>query len=171
MEKNCSRKYCKKDISNFWDDSRKNCTKFKKDFFRSNAMDSSTAISIWSWKNESPREKFWRSYPQKTLESSIGIQFCWWYSPRQKKQIDGGEKAPVERSEAKVKLRFDTIIKIGSKCHNKRLEKIVSREHNICFACIAAVKYSLVWAQKDLREGEKRPRLHCPRMETVHFIQ
>ena len=95
-------------------------------------------------------EKFWRSYPQKTLESSIGIQFCWWYSPRQKKQIDGGEKAPVQRSEAKVKLRFDTIIKIGSKCHSKPLEKVVWREHNIRFACIAAVTYSLVWAQKRL---------------------
>ena len=95
-------------------------------------------------------EKFWTSYPQKTLESSIGIQFCWWYSPRQKKQIDGGEKAPVERSEAKVKLRFDTIIKIGSKCHTKPLENIVWREHNICFACITAVTYSLNWAQKRL---------------------
>ena len=94
-------------------------------------------------------EKFWRSYPQKTLESSIRIQFCWWYSPRQKKQIDCGEKAPAERSGAKVKLRFDTIIKTG-KCHTKRLEKIVWREHNICFACIAAVTYSLVWAQKRL---------------------
>ena len=95
-------------------------------------------------------EKFWRSYPQKTLESSIGIQFRWWYSPRQKKQIDGGEKAPVERSEAKVKLRFDTIIKIGRKCHTKRLEKIVWIEHNICFASITTITYSLLWAQKRL---------------------
>ena len=95
-------------------------------------------------------EKFWRSYPQKTLESSIGIQFCWWYSPRQKKQIDGGEKAPAERSEAKVKLRFDTIIKISRKCHTKRLEKIVWIEHNVCFTSITTITYSLVWAQKRL---------------------
>ena len=95
-------------------------------------------------------KNFEEAIRKKTIERSIGIHFCWWYSPRQKKQIDGGEKAPVERSEAKVKLRFDTIIKIGSKCHTKRLEKIVWIEHNICFASITTVTYSLVWAQKRL---------------------
>ena len=119
-----------------------------------NSKNVSSEVTRWTHKRQNQYdvekmslhgEKFWRSYPQKKLESSIRIQFCWWYSPRQKKQIDCGEKAPVERSGAKVKLRFDTIIKIR-KSDWKRL----SGEHNICFACIAAVTYSLVWAQKRL---------------------
>ena len=116
-------------------------------------------------------ENFEEAIRKKHLKAQLEFSFADDILHDKRNKSTVAKKAPVERSEAKVKLRFDTIIKIGSKCPTKPLEKIVSREHNICFACIAAVEYSLVWAQKDLREGEKRPRLHCPRMETVHFIQ
>ena len=67
-----------------------------------------------------------------------------------RKRFHGDKKAPAERSKARVKLRCDTTIKIGRKWHTKQLEKIVWREYYTCFACIAAVTNSLVWAQRRL---------------------
>ena len=68
----------------------------------------------------------------------------------ERKRFHGDKKAPAESSKARVKLRSDKTVKIGSKRHTKRLEKIDWREYYTCFACIAAVTNSLVWAQRRL---------------------
>ena len=56
----------RENISDFWDASQKNCSKFKKGFLQSKALDSSTAISKWCPKNESARGKVLKKLSAKT---------------------------------------------------------------------------------------------------------
>ena len=160
----------RKNISDFWNGSQKICSKFKKVFFLSNALDPSTAISIWCRKNESARGKVIKKLSAKTAWNhnwnSIWLMIL-------STSKDNASTVTRRRQQKGVKRGWNSgLIQPLKLAANGTLSKWkrLSGESNTLDSFASPLQRTAYFEPKgDLREGEKH-RFHCPRMETVHFI-